>query len=242
MSPNHVSIKDFEEYRKILRGFRPHSGLGWIYRGQSDIEWDLLPKAGRKEYALDGIRDLGRFNEWKMNSIAYIDIPQNEWEVLAIAQHFGLATRLLDWSLNPLVALFFAAEKDFDRSGSVYFFSPDKYLDDKIANISKISTDSDLEKDLCVAYLPRAIDHRIINQKGVFTYHQNPTIPMKVKSWRLETKFPNLFCVDIPSTQKKEILLELDDYGINRSFLFPDLAGLSEYINTKTKFFMENKS
>lgn len=92
------------------------SSLYWVFRGQADVSWALVPKAGRAGYYLrekheppqHGLppRDICRFNYWREQAVAYnLTLPTNDFECLALAQHYGLATRLLDWTTNPLVAL-----------------------------------------------------------------------------------------------------------------------------------------
>ena len=95
-------ITDFAELHQLVECHPSEAGLGWIFRGQADASWPVVPLAGRPEYNTG--TELGRFREWRTRAIAYADsIPENDWEALALAQHHGLAARLLDWTHNPLI-------------------------------------------------------------------------------------------------------------------------------------------
>jgi hypothetical protein len=224
-------------------------GLGWVFRGQSDCSKPLLPKAGREEYYCratsywknrrQSSSDLGRFKEWRDQAVAISnELPGNDFECLAYAQHYGLATRLLDWTDNPLVALFFSAEQAHDIDGAVFFYLPSIYVDAQTAALDSF--------DVVALYRPRPFDRRIAAQGGVFTYHPNPLaplepteIPQNQRVWidDLEREVPqgmNLRAVRVEAKLKPLLLRELAKVGISRRTLFPDLEGLSSHINWET--------
>ncbi len=219
------------------------SELYWIFRGQSDDSWPLIPKAGRIGYfhveksdsTYEGFppRDICRFNYWREQAVAYQQtLPSNDFECLALAQHYGLATRLLDWSTNPLVALYFAVECCSASQGVVYCFGPKDIIrssDCKLTSVDRIAE-----------YIPPPFDRRITAQSGVFTYHPHPQSPIVLGDCYSELgemrpeHGKNMFRLLIPSKLKPAIKRRLVDLGISRRSLFPDLDGLSAFINSET--------
>ncbi len=230
---------ELHEFIKIAGNY--WSSLGWIFRGQSRDanEWPLLPKAGRPEYfsaANDYWRergqvsnDLGDFRQWREAAIAFTDnLPTNDFECLAYAQHYGLATRLLDWTTNPLVALFFSVESDIEKDGLVFCHRPDLYVEREKMDIN--------QNTHVACFIPRPFDRRIASQSGVFTLHPKPNKPLLAKATPLEDKpaVPDgmdLVSIRVPADMKKYLQRQLGTIGVSRKTLFPDLEGLSSFIN-----------
>src|SRR6266496_4675707 len=109
MKPTEYQFLTLPQFLTVIQS---NPGIHWIYRGQDNITWPLLPKAGRPEYFLPATdywkergqvsSDLGPFGTWRDAAIAFTEcLPGNDFEALAFAQHYGLATRLLDWTRNP---------------------------------------------------------------------------------------------------------------------------------------------
>lgn len=236
MKPTQYNASKIELIHTFLRGHRPHGGLGWLFRGQADKNWPLVPKAGRKPFLLRDKKDLsnrhlGRFREWCSKAIAYIpNLPENEWERLALAQHYGLATCLLDWTTNPLVGLFFACAESPQSDAVLYAYSPHRFIEIHRAVVDQ----TEFPEIHGVGFLSRSFTTRILNQRGCFTVHSPVDQPIVVEPCEFLPNSPNLAQMVIPASLKTQVMNMLDDYGINRVTLFPDLDGLSAHINWET--------
>ena len=189
-----------------------------LYRGVTDVSHQLIPRIGRsKSLSPDSVLNLENavFSEFKRRAPAFLTRePKGDWDWLFLCQHHGIPTRLLDWTLNPLIALYFATETNWETDCMVYSFLPDQWL-------TPSTQDPFGFNEICAVY-PDLIHPRFVNQASVFTIQPKP--------WQqLGGPFVRKFTIAaeaIPS-----IKTWLAKFKIDRSFLFPGLDTLASQIN-----------
>jgi hypothetical protein len=198
-----------------------------IFRGQA-VRKHLVPRIARPDDTKDSTASERRMLDElrRMGGAFLADIPDNEWDLLVAAQHFGMATRLLDWTSNPLAAMWFAcADKE---PGNAYIYAlavPDELL------IPNKTGKGPFEQAKTRVFQPRWNNPRIVAQHGWFTAHRfskksRRFVPLE---WNPEVS-PYLTEFVIPGDGRVQMLKSLDRHGISSRTLFPDLMGLCQYL------------
>lgn len=193
---------------------------GWIYRGVSDKAFTLIPKVGREsfkaQYSLGNERLLLKI--FKQRAVRYITYqPSSEMEWLALGQHHGLPTRLLDWSTSPLVALFFAVAGLRSTDAAVYC----RHMS-RGTNEFEPFTITTPQK-----YYPPALSPRIPAQHALFSVESDPTVPMN---------HSDIVKIIIPHSARQDMRKRLSILGFNQESMFPDLDGICDHLSWR----MEN--
>lgn len=218
-----ISIKNFVEFHNVVE---KHSASNYVFRGQQNFDWELIPKIGRPEYSKNvpsHFKEEFIIRSWLRYSGHLLqNNPIDEWDELTLAQHHGLATRLLDWTKNPLVALYFAtSDLNHKTDASVYIMD----FENKVLKTKELNP-FDNEKVVSGLFYPKGLSARVITQRGVFTISNEPQVSLEKN--RTNYKFLKL---RIKGKAKKELLRNLEQYGINEFSIYQDLDNLSNYLN-----------
>ena len=211
-----MNQRDIESFSDLHEAVVRHDTNITVYRGLRNIDYELIPKLGRYETLRLANPQKGDrmertiFRLFRQAAVPYLtNIPRSEWDWLAIAQHHGLPTRLMDWTRNPLVAAFFAVEKEHRGDSVIYIYRERHYID-----ITKHR--HPLDHPTVGRFIPDHVTKRITAQAGLFTIHPD---------WRKPFDEPTLERLVIKHDFRHPLKKILFRYGRHRASLFPDLDG-----------------
>ncbi len=226
-----IRITSLAEFINYIEERKPTDRM-IIYRGQRKATWKLVPKLFRKSlppWARDWLAvERTLMNMFRKQSISLLSVvPTHTIEWMAVAQHHGLPTRLLDWAENPLAALYFAVSDesaDEHEDSAVWMGKfPATYLAENYDQLIQIAEGS-VET---VAFRPPFISTRISAQQSVFTFHPMPRTEVFTPIEERESIYGWLCKFVIPNASRGTIKRQLDSAGVNHFTLFPDLDGLT---------------
>jgi len=240
---------------------RPITGLGeffsmcsamsqddtdYWFRGHADLQWTLTPSALRyrtrdqRDRALGLLRAFKRYAETKL---PHLPEAGEELKWVQHARHYGLPTRLLDWTRNAGVALYFACERQANTrqvDGAVYMLNPlalnrmaypkaprvyDAHSDARrIAQYLSLSGREEKGGLKTIAINPVWNSERIVLQQGGFTLHGSRDFTLT------PDQAPSLVCWCVPAEEKHKILRELERAGICEMSIYPELEHMCRYL------------
>ena len=223
-----------------------------VYRGMSNRKWNLFPSLNRvcaHDLSLEKqmIRSFRKYG--------YADLKQvtSFWQVLAMAQQYGLPTRLLDWTYSPLVAAHFATEDQgkYDKDGVIWCVDVQKMnqqlprpLREKLQRergiiftmemLDSIGGNLDTLRALSATpyalfFEPASAVNRIANQYALFSVCSDPTVAINELPG-VEDCFSRII---IPSAIKLEIRDKLDYINISERMIYPGLDGICKWITRR---------
>lgn len=142
----------------------------WVFRGHPKSSYQLVPSVGRAAHTAKSREryEQSLFEIFCREAKGYIELtPANDWEWLSLAQHHGLPTRMLDWTYNPLAALYFAVEKHEELDGKLFALRAVR----KASEYGHLP--SPFEISVPVKFFPPIISPRIRAQEGFLSSAQN---------------------------------------------------------------------
>jgi hypothetical protein len=200
-----------------------------LFRGQSSNK-PLLPKIARKDPTKDTTPlEVKMIKEFRRRLARERDIAaMDAWDILIYAQHHGLTTRLLDWTTNPLFALWFACcDPESTCDSYVYLLAA---REEALLDTSAEQDPFKIRKTYVVK--PNINNIRIRSQGGWFTVHRFSEEASRFVDLHSNTSIEGRILERVvPAGSKVAIVRTLDKLGVNEESVYPGPEGTAKYIN-----------
>jgi hypothetical protein len=234
----------------------------WAFRGVGNTEWALQSSLERLNTPLSVEAERYLLATFQRRAHHYISDPpakEDDLEWLALLQHHGTPTRLLDWTKSPYVALFFALNERREAGGNSALWAIDlrwckeqaRQLILPTGRIAVVDPDESLGKpetfravfftepllQFVAPLQPFRMNERLTIQQGLFLCPGNPRTSFESNL----LAFPNNEITDhvhkmvIPNHLREDILARLNRMNINRASLFPGIDGFAQSLITNVQ-------
>ncbi|MBI1227925.1 MAG: FRG domain-containing protein [Bacteroidetes bacterium] len=254
MKIREIRIETWQEFIKIMTGSKFKS---WAFRGQSDARWPVQSTLSRyfksfnvhpEAWPQQESRILRIFKRKAHLFLSRVPNEADSFQWLALMQHHGTPTRLIDFTWSPYVAAFFALERATEDA-AIWAVFPPGLSNVKIRTIrasQKVEADElgpwvpgnyeqfflPNENDLVVIGEPHYMNQRLVAQSGTFIMPGKLEFPIEqIVSNKVIVKF-----VLSTSNFRRQAMAELYNMNINNSTLFPGLDGLAKSLAYELEF------
>jgi len=246
------SVAEFVSFVNSNRDPRQeHSSVRWWFRGQVNAGWPLMPGIYRSDRSEDDRLNIERhiMRDFRALSAGLIRGRSSDAELYFLQQHYGIPTRLLDWTPNALTALFFSvaeADRRDNEEADAIVYMLDVYNLWRVQNATRaeyegiassrrpvfremlkpIMWEEPTRRPYVLALRPDQKDVRLRLQRGCFTMH-----PPERKILTIRDASVLRRC-HVPSARKKEVREQLIGLGIDHFNTFGDLSALAKTLKT----------
>lgn len=238
-------VRSLSEYLEVLNAlFVDPTDVFW-FRGHDDVDWELCPSALRypqvatRNKAILSLAEFRRIQEYRLEKAPG---PKETFKWLQLAQHYGLPTRLLDWTQSLTTALYFACQ-DHSVDGMVFAIKPRDLNRMSLKKSTADVLDPEEHTEIIQKYLtlgpeerarglrtvavkPAWNSDRIIMQQGMFTLHGEQFALDKRQA-------PSLIGLPILKECKPQLLHQLERVGTGEMFIFPEPEHVCSHIKRK---------
>jgi hypothetical protein len=231
-------VETWNELLDFIKDYKKKNTENEIwFRGQNNSEYSLLPSLFRNQKGKSLEEEIYR----KYRQIVHKIQPaqKSDWETLFDMQHNWIPTRLLDWSENMGISVYFAVKYNtMQKDMSLYLLNPyelNNYSQKKdipiipdnsmgLEYVNNFINKNPFPPQYPLAIRPNFSNDRMIAQRGMFTIHGDDLTPIEILCPKAVVKI----------VLSKKIINDANDFlefaNINEYTVFPDINGVADYI------------
>ena len=235
-------VSTIDELLQFVSTLRQKHGVRLWFRGEENADLTLIPSIQRSQKRLDSERYIA--NDFYIRARQILDNPPDKHNYagwVSLMQHYGLPTRMLDWTQSPLIAVFFATEtyrETPDTDACVWVLTPGLLKEKEGFGNCIYPIDADTTQEMLLPAFKHnhhnpELKNKILacssteNNLRMYSQYSNFTVHNSLE--RLEDICDEnmLYKIIIPSGRKQYFIESLRVFGISESFVYPDLDHIS---------------